>query len=200
MHQGAANRQHLLLTARKRAAFLTTAFGQAREKGKGLFLALLDNFGILNEEASHLEVLLHGHAGKNAPALRHVSNAQGYYFVGRDFVYGLALVDDLAFARTVHPADGSQGGAFARPVGPNQGNNLALLNCKGHAFERMDVPVIGVDVFHFKQRHGSSLLPVPRRLCPSRPQSPWDCCEFPPAALRQFCCRTRGPQSDPICS
>jgi hypothetical protein len=41
-------------------------------------------------------------------------------------------------------------GAFACAIRPDQGNDLAFLNIQAHAFEGMDVSVIGVDVIDFE--------------------------------------------------
>src|SRR5207248_6722376 len=75
-HEGAADRAHLLLAAGHAAGQLLPAFGQPREE-------LIDDREPLAElrtgrrrEAAHLEVVLDGHARKEATALRHVRDPE----------------------------------------------------------------------------------------------------------------------------
>src|SRR5438445_9095801 len=49
--------------------------------------------------------------------------------------------------------DGAQRGGLAGAVGPDQGDDLALLDLDRHAAQGLDAPVEGVDAFQLEQWH-----------------------------------------------
>src|SRR5213075_2529286 len=57
-----------------------------------------------------------------------------------------ALEDDPALARGVEPVDRPQGRRLAGAVGPDQGDNLALVDLQRDSLQRVDRPVVGVNV------------------------------------------------------
>ena len=98
-HQAAADGQHLLLAARKRAAKLVQAFLQAREALEDSLHALADLRRIVTGERAHLQVLLHGQRGEDLAPLRHVNDAAADDLLGRQHRQLLAAQHDAARAR-----------------------------------------------------------------------------------------------------
>lgn len=76
-HQGAAHGHHLLLTAGERAGQLAATFLQTREVVEHHLKILAEIRLVLEAERTHLQVLLHTHAGEHMAAFRHVGHAQG---------------------------------------------------------------------------------------------------------------------------
>ena len=74
-HQRTADRQHLLLAARQRAAALVDALLQPREQIEHLLESSSKYLQII-EARAHLQVFLHGHARENAAAFRRLGDPQ----------------------------------------------------------------------------------------------------------------------------
>ena len=96
--QRAADRQHLLLAAGQRAAALVQALLQAREQGEDLLDVLRRTSAPLAGHRTHLQVLEHGHAREDAPALGRLADAEIDDVVGGEPGDVAALVDDPARA------------------------------------------------------------------------------------------------------
>ena len=67
----------------------------------------------------------------------------------------LAFQIDRALFRRQDTADGVERRRFARAVGADEGDDLALLHCQGNALQRVDAVVVGVDVFECEHRINS---------------------------------------------
>ena len=96
-HQGAADRQHLLLAAGKGAAALEQALLQPRkqrqhafEPGFALGLAAVGGVG------AHLQIFRNAHARENPAAFRRLRNAQPRDLMGRHVRDIAAVEQDLA--------------------------------------------------------------------------------------------------------
>jgi len=91
----------------------------------------------LTRERAHLEILFHGHHGKNAAAFRHVTDAH------RRELVGLHL-GDVASSKVTEPSSAREvPTAFAasstcRPVGTEQRDDLTLLDVEGDAVQGLD--------------------------------------------------------------
>ena len=75
-HQGARDREHLLLAARERARALVAPFKQAREELGNAFGRPRLRASVTPGAAGHLEVLVHREFPEDAPVLRHVADAE----------------------------------------------------------------------------------------------------------------------------
>jgi hypothetical protein len=74
--------------------------------------------------AAHLEVLLHTHARKDAPAFGRLADAHLHDAVRRHAIDALSIEQHFAVARPDDARDGAQRGRLAGTVGANQGDNL----------------------------------------------------------------------------
>src|SRR4030095_7297341 len=81
-HERASDRQHLLLAAGEGAGHLRDALLQPGEQDEHA-LQIVGDPGVVPQECPHDEVLAHGEAVEDAPALRHVANPQAHHGVGR---------------------------------------------------------------------------------------------------------------------
>ena len=58
--------------------------------------------------------------------------------------------------------DAHQRGRFAGTVGADQRHDLARLDSERHAFEHLDRPVAGMQIFDFQQRRHQLTSSLPR--------------------------------------
>ena len=118
----------------------------------------------LRKKCAQGQVLVHGQARENAPALRHLAQAGFRKGFGRRPVDRFAVVPDLPLVDGNHAAGGHQGGGFAGTVGPDDGHDLPGIDLQGNSLEGLDGAVARIDVFQFKNRlvgHLSLLLFAP---------------------------------------
>ncbi len=141
-HQGAADRQHLLLTAGHGPRTLNTTLPQAREE----FVHQLDTGLILvavSEEAAHRQVLFHRHAREDATPFRdyrhRFTHDSGGLPVGD--VFAIKHNPTAGGARVA--AQGTEQRGFARAVSPNQGDDFALIDMQADVVQRLDLAVVG---------------------------------------------------------
>ena len=145
-HQGPADGQHLLLAAGKRARQLLLALQQAREKIKNPFQGAFAAGLVPDAECAQAQILQHAHGPEDPAALRGLGYAQAYHLMTGQAQQGLAFKENLAFTGTHQTADGQQGGAFARAVGPEDGDDLALLHAQIDAVQHFHAAVAHPDV------------------------------------------------------
>src|SRR4051794_14174523 len=156
-HQGAADREHLLLAAGHRAALLTLALLEAREQRVHAVEVLADAGGIAAREGAHLEVLEDAHAREDAPSLRRLGDPDlGDLVAGETLDLG-AVEEDAAGPRRHDARDRPQRRRLARAVGADERDDLALVDLERDALERLDRAVEGMDVLDDEDR----LVPVP---------------------------------------
>ena len=85
-HQSPTNGQHLLFTTAERGAKLLAAVTQDGELVED-DLHIVPYLGpVRTSIGAHFEILLHRHAGQNAPALLHLQDSQTH-----DFIFGHAV-------------------------------------------------------------------------------------------------------------
>src|SRR5690606_21098704 len=160
-HQGASNRQHLLLAARKCAAILV---GQFRQHGVFIKNALRRP-GVLGARPlvkAHFQVFAHGQPGKDAPVLRHQANALSGYPVSRPTGYISTVENDFTAAWRIQTNDAAQSRALAGTVAAQQADRLPLFQTQRDALQRMALTVIGVYVTNLQHHVVISSSAVPR--------------------------------------
>ena len=81
-------------------------------------------------ECAQAQILQHAHGPEDPAALRGLGYAQAHHLMTGQAQQGLALKENLAFTGTHQTTDGQQCGAFARAVGPEDGDDLALLHAQ----------------------------------------------------------------------
>src|SRR5262249_8357408 len=79
-HQGAADREHLLLTAGENACLVVAALGQIGEQIEHVLKRPAAGAAFTFE--SQLQVLVHGEGGKDLPVFRDVPQPQVCYLIG----------------------------------------------------------------------------------------------------------------------
>ena len=142
-HQGAAQREHLLLTARKHTGFVVFTLFEAGKHGEHVVKRPTAVLPIAF--LAQLQVLAHREFRKNLAVLWHIAHAQMGDFIGFFALNGLALPVNAPFA--LHQAhDGLGGGGTARAVAPEQGHDLALPHFEIDAMQHMAFAVKGMKV------------------------------------------------------
>ena len=150
-HQCAGHGQHLLLSAAHGAGQLVLAFTQARKEHKHLLHIGRDLGLVVTDVGAHLQVLDDGHAGEHAAPLRH----HGQPFldqVPRAFALdAFAHVFDVAALQRQRASDGFHGGGFAGAIGADQRDQLALVDFKINALDRLDAAVSHLEAGHLEK-------------------------------------------------
>jgi hypothetical protein len=116
---------------------------RSASRGKSEYAAL---------KGAHLQVLQHGHAGKEPTSLGRLRDAHLDDVVRRASRDVFALEVDLPLARRVQPVDRAQRRRLAGPVRTDQGHDLALAHLERDALQRLDRAVERVDVVE-AERH-----------------------------------------------
>jgi hypothetical protein len=155
-----AHGQHLLLAARHRAALLTLALAQPREQREDALDVVADAGAVAARERAHLEVLAHRHPREDPPALGRLGDAQGSDLVPGEAGDLDALEADVARPGRHDAGDRSQRRGLPRAVGADQRHDLAVADLERDALERLDRPVVRVDVLDAQQH----VVAVARRL------------------------------------
>src|SRR5690606_32063574 len=182
-HQGAADREHLLLAARERARLLVPTFAQA---GKA-FVHPLDVLGHGPLVASHIgaepQVFLHAEAREGAPAVGHMADAQAHHVLGRHADEFLALELDGA-AGAAHLAERAQRGGLAGAVRPEDRGDAALLEVERDVEEDLRLAVGGLEVAYFEEAaHDASFAAGAPRYAAITSGCDWICSGVPSAIL-----------------
>ncbi|MFK4700966.1 hypothetical protein ABIF42_006560 [Bradyrhizobium diazoefficiens] len=154
-HQGAADRQHLLLAAGQGSAALGVAFLQPWKQIEDAFqrrVAL--GIGASGGIGTHLEVLRHAHAREDAPSLRRLRDAQMRDLVGGHVGDVAAFVQDLAGTGPRLAEDGHHQRRLAGAVGADQRHDLAGIDFDVDALQRLDLAVGGAKAADREQGSG----------------------------------------------
>src|SRR3954471_16376219 len=151
----ARHRHHLLLAAREIVSPRVPALRQPREDPDDPLVVPVHAFAGLPFEAAEREVVGNGHAGEQAPALRHVSDAAPGDRRGgkpRDFLAGEG--DRAGLGRRDADQRLEQRG-LAGTVAAEQRDDLILGNVKRDRIDDVALAVKRVDLVDRKQRRGA---------------------------------------------
>ena len=166
-HERAAHGQHLLFTARKRAALLPVAFLQAGEQRIDTLDVLVDAVLVGTRISAQAQVLHHGQMRQDATAFRRKRDAPPHHLLGLEadegdrFVAFLAGQRDLAADILVQAGDGTDDTALAGAVGAHQRDDAAALDVQADTLHGFDAAVTNVKIPDFQHT-----TPRPR---PDRP-------------------------------
>src|SRR5262249_38802726 len=105
------------------------------------------------------EVLLDAERGKDAPALGYQAHPAAHRLERRNLGNVHTLEQNLSTARTIETHDRVHQRGLADAIASEQPEDLSLLELQGQPLEDIGVPVIGVNVLNFQDRHGQA---VPR--------------------------------------
>src|SRR4029079_16839013 len=149
-HQRAGDRQHLLLAARERAAALGLALVENGEDLEGAGEILLEIPGI-GAGRTHLQVFEHRHAREDAAAFRRLRDAEADDLMRRALGDVVAGELDRSGPAARRSANGHHQRRLAGAVGPNQGDDLALIDVDIDALEGLNLAIEGLDATHGKK-------------------------------------------------
>ena len=144
-HQGAGDRQHLLLAAGQRACGLPIALAQPRKERKALVEIVAHGPLVGARKCAEPQILRHAHFQKKLAGFRHHGDPQPHHAVGPQSFERAALEPDAAAARQQagdHPERRGLSGA----VGPEQRDDRPGRDLKVDAVQHRDLAVGGVDV------------------------------------------------------
>src|SRR3954451_2135268 len=145
--QDAADRQHLLLAAGQFRALAASPLAQA---GKN-FENLLDAHPARAHDGGQHQILLDIEAGEDAAFLGAIGDAEPRDPVRRHNDQFGAAIEDRAGAARNDAHDGAQRGRLARPVAPEQRDQLALADAEIHPVQDVRIAVPGLQVLDAQQ-------------------------------------------------
>ena len=151
-HQGARDRQHLLLSAGEQAGVLGSALTQDGEVVVHTFDVLGDTLTVLAGVGAHQQVVAHAQQREHFASLGYMTQALLHNKCG---VLGgdvAALEFDRPLARINDAGDGLQDGRLAGPIGAEHGGNLAAPHLQTYAANRLDRSVSAFDVEQLEHR------------------------------------------------
>src|SRR5437667_9882156 len=135
-HEGAPDREHLLLAARERAAEDALTLGELGKEVEDLLDRPRVGAAAAVRGGRH-EVLVHREVRKDLAALRHEADPDLRDAVGRQPVDRPAQETDLAGLQPYDPHDGAHGGRLAHAVPAEERHHLARLDLEAHAEEHL---------------------------------------------------------------
>src|SRR6185437_4513100 len=130
-HQAAADRQHLLLAARKIGRRLVQAPQQHRKELADLADRRIERRGARFRVArisAKAQILAHGQPAENLAALRNLRDAGEHARARAHAVDALAVEHDLAAAQRDDAGDRLDEGRFARAIGADQRDDLGIAD------------------------------------------------------------------------
>src|SRR5262245_53195030 len=152
-HQGARDRQHLLLTAGEEAARPVAQLAQGREQVEH---ALGREAAGARAPLGDVEVLPYGEVREDPPVLRDEADAEAGGAEGRLARDVAALPHDAAARRRREPHDQAHGRGLADAVTAEKTDALARRYAQRHAEQHAREAVRGVDVLDDQDGLGSS--------------------------------------------
>ncbi|SSM31858.1 Uncharacterised protein [Klebsiella pneumoniae] len=144
-HQGATDRQHLLLAAGHGAGALNTAFMQTREQLIHPFDAGLELIAV-GKKTAHRQVLFHRHTRKDAPPFRNDRHRLAHDLRGLPVGNILTVKDNAPAGGARVAAQRAEQGGFPRAVGADKRDDLALFDMQADVVQRLNLAVVGADV------------------------------------------------------
>src|SRR5690606_24504675 len=157
VHQGAADRQHLLFAARQLPAAVAAPLFQAREDA-------VDVIQLPRRVAARgqLQVLFHRQQFENAAVLGHQTHAARRHLVGRQAADGPVAEGDGALGRRQQAGDGLERGGFARAIAAQQRHQLAFAHRHRHALQDVALAVAAVHLFQSQRHWPPPVIMLPR--------------------------------------
>src|SRR5262249_13728917 len=137
-HQGAGDREHLLLAAGERAGELCLSLAQPREQREDLVQSGPELLTVDPGERPHLEVLVDGERGEKLAALGDPRDAHLVDPVRRQPLDPSSQELDRPRARLDEPEDCLDGAALAGAIGAEDGADLALGNLEVDPLDSAD--------------------------------------------------------------
>ena len=144
-HQGARDRQHLLLAAAHAAAWPVAHFAEVRKQREQLFARPMRRVRP-PRLAADLEVFLHRQFGEDAPLFRHIAKPAAYDRVRRLVRDVLAFEDDAAGALLDQADDRAKGRRLAGAVAPEQRDHLAIADLERDIEQDMRRTIVAVEI------------------------------------------------------
>jgi hypothetical protein len=140
VHQGAADRQHLLLAAGEQGAVLVLAVLQDGELGENLLQPLSAHTRLADGKGAQFEVLAHAEAPQDVAALRDVYDAGAGDVMGAHGGDVTAREPDLAGLGAQQAGDGLEGGGFPAPLAPSRATIWPRRTCRSMPFSASILP------------------------------------------------------------
>jgi hypothetical protein len=147
LHEGPPNRQHLLLATGQVAGGGGLPLLEPREHGHHPVVGFVDFATVAVDVSPGAQVVLDGHLGEDTAPLHHLADAPfhptGRVLVGDEVAIELDLtLCDVALVNLEQPGDGAKCRGLPGPVGPEQGDDLAVSHFEGDAPEHEDHVVV----------------------------------------------------------
>ena len=159
-HQGAADRQHLLLAAGQCAGLLPAALPEARKMRVDLLDIGGDPGFVAAGHRAELQILLDRDAQKRAAPFRHMRDPEPHDVLGGPAGDRPPVETDLAICPH-HAAERAQHGRLARAIGAEQRADVPLADVEADPVQRLVLPVEGVESFDLQHRRAGIHLPGP---------------------------------------
>src|SRR5437899_7790392 len=148
-HQRAADREHLLLAARKLPATVAETLGEPRKRGEHA-LERPVAATIRTGASRHDEILAHREIRKNAAPLRHVGDAATGDEMRLGARHWRAANVNIARAGFDDPEHAANQRALAYPVAPHEPDRLAAADAEVDAVQNVAGAIIGVQLPRFQ--------------------------------------------------
>lgn len=113
---------------------------------------LRDRLFVLAEICAHGEIFRHGHAREHLPSLRHVRKAHGDDAAGVGLAQIVPVIDDRAALDRHEAGDGVQRGGLSGTVGPDERDDLAVVDLHADAAQRLHSAVRHLQIFNLQHR------------------------------------------------
>src|SRR5690606_6795308 len=154
-HQGTADCQHLLLTARQGAATLRLTLPEPWEELEDAAQIVLEML-LGRDQGAELEILDHRHVREDAASLRRLGDASPDDTIGFLVRDVLALERDRSTSGPRVATDRHQQCGLTGTVGADQRHDLARRHVEIDAAEGFDVAIEGVNATHGQHQCPSS--------------------------------------------
>lgn len=154
-HQRPANGDHLLLAARKGCARIVAAFLEDREEVVNrLQVPVTARFAAIRADQ---QVLFHRQRWKQAPALWDHSHTHRHDGICGRIADGASIERHRLAIIYQHARDGPHERCFAGTIRADDGNGFTLVEVNIHAKQRLEIAIMGGEIFGRQKRHQISI-------------------------------------------
>ena len=166
-HHPPRNGEHFSFTAAQGSRILLGPFFETGKKLINKTKMFSDFVFLSNDVCAHGEIFFDRHPGEQVERFRDIADAFPTHKVPRQTADRISVEFDGLSFRLNQTADGLQGGAFTRPVGPNDADELPALNVERDVPENLQETVPCIEVVDFEhhtvfcfslRNHGFPLL------------------------------------------